>query len=178
MDILMIALILVAIAHLIYEEAIGPFLRTRQKFLLLEQRDRLRRLYIEKGDAIGEEAFSNLESRVNATIRQAPQILVTVLYDAVREYKDNDILRAEVHTHAAIVDSCADLEFQEIYRQSLLRFRNLLGINTLPLALSLAAPLLLFWAIGVYQQRVNVYQQRIKQWLRDSFSAYSRSATV
>lgn len=129
MDIAILVLLAMAVAHFVYEEILAPSFRQRLRFHLFQQRDRLRALRISLGDALKPEAFGLLQDSANTAIRLLPSIDITTVIEVNSAFSHDRGLRERVAKRVAILKGCKVPEIQEINRELAISLAWAIAVN-------------------------------------------------
>lgn len=121
MEIMFIAIMLLAFAHFIYEGIVAPSLRMQCRNDLFTLRDDLRAQKIAKGKDFPDEAFSILHEGINRYLGKGALAGVNLrfLYRfAHAARKPNSQFRADIERRKSVIEGAADPEVKDILRRA------------------------------------------------------------
>lgn len=130
MEWFIVALIVIAAWHAVYEGIVAPTARMRLRFYMFEIRDDLRLLKIQAPGRVSDEAFQMLEESINNAIKLMARITLSEVSAASRELGNDPHLEASVEKRLGILDSCEFEEFQHLRMRSAQIFMIALVVNS------------------------------------------------
>lgn len=115
---LMMVLIAFAGVHFVLQAIVLPSARWEIRLRLFKLRDELRRLKIESRDDVSDEAFLELQNRINSVIQMLPWLdLIDIIHSDSR-FKESSELQKRINKRTAILDACLSDEFRRIRREA------------------------------------------------------------
>jgi hypothetical protein len=116
MSTFIIAIVVLAIIHFVYEGIVAPSIRMHLRNRLFTLRDEIRNLKIEGGISAGDEtAFWFVHNGINHFLNRLPYLTVMRKVQLEAEYKTNKELREIVTERISVVRGCGNAEIVRIF---------------------------------------------------------------
>jgi hypothetical protein len=158
----LVALLIVALYHFVYEAILAPSLRLKLRFELFVLRDRVRALRIESPGALQDKHFHYLQDSINTLIAVLARFDVATFERIEAEMKRNPELRRLVEERSRILDDCALEEAKGIRYASLRLASVALAVNSGGWFIYVVPPLAMMAGWFGLSGCVSSFKRRIK----------------
>lgn len=125
MEILLLALVGIAVWHFVYEAIIAPSLRMVLRHKMFRLRDQVRRLRAESPDEVSEEVFDVMQGLINNGITLVHQINFVVLF----RVKNSEPIDSLIERRNQLIKDCPKEEIHEIRKSVANLLAVAFGIN-------------------------------------------------
>lgn len=130
MSFILIAMVLLAICHFIYEGIIAPSLRLKLRFKLFALRDELRSLKVDHKHQLREKHFEYLQDSINSSIAMLPRFDIWTMITIIRKLESDKELGAKAQERRKILDDCNIPDITRIREKSVGAAMEALLVNS------------------------------------------------
>lgn len=156
MSVLVAVILLLALAHFIYESILAPSFRLEIRYQAFALRDDLRLLKMELGDALDDKHYEYLQDSINTIISNLARFDAVTLGLSERVYNRDPEFRKRVDERARFLEDCAIPEVGTLRRRNIALAEKAILVNSG----MLVAPLVPFVLMGV---GFSAVKQRIRK---------------
>ncbi len=129
MEILIFVVVILSIWHYSYEYIILPAIHDHYRFILLEYRDKIRKMKIECRQSFDDQAFLYTQEAVNNWISYMTIADLSVLLKFNSIYRRNPRLRRQIEKRLSVINNIEIPEIKSIYHDMIKKISLLLILN-------------------------------------------------
>jgi len=156
LSVLLAVMVLLTLAHFIYESILAPSFRLKIRYEALALRDELRLLKMQRGGTLDDKHYEYLQDSINTMISNLARFDVATLGLSGRVYNRDLEFRVRVDERARLLEDCTLPEARSLRRRNVVLVERAILVNSG----MLVAPLVPFVLMGV---GLSALKQRIRK---------------
>ena len=153
MSVLLTIMLLLTLAHLVYESILAPSFRLKIRYQAFALRDDLRLLKMEHGDTLDDKHYEHLQDSINTMISNLARFDVATLGLSECMYNRDPEFRKSVDERARFLDDCTVPEAKSLRRRNVVLAEKAILVNSG----MLVVPLVPFVLMGALKQRIRKF---------------------
>lgn len=119
MSYFILAILLMAILHFIYDGIVAPSLRFEARYELFALRDQLRELKKVRGSEFDDKHFYNIQDTINTMLTNLAQFGIGTIYLIEQEFRRDKELKKRIDARIRVMDDCNDPEVRDLHQRAL-----------------------------------------------------------
>jgi hypothetical protein len=157
MSVLVSVILLLTLAHFIYESILAPSFLLKIRYEAFALRDDLRLLKMERGDTLDDRHYEYLQDSINTLISNLPRFDVATLGLSERVYSRDPEFRQRVDERARLLENCAIPEAKNFRHRNVALAEKAILVNSGMLVAPLIPLILTGVGFSALKQRIRKF---------------------